>query len=87
MAEEVGWLLIGVASEVDGDRAQRLALADHFFCGLLADFAHVIDRVGDALDEAIEEVVSAVMEQRSAESRSFLDRIVIQLAVQLVVEG
>jgi hypothetical protein len=87
IVQEIGDLLAAVARDLDGDHAQRRALADHFFCGLLAELANAIQIFGDAFDQAIEEVVSAVMSQRLAENRSPVSGVVVRLAVHAVVAG
>jgi hypothetical protein len=87
IAEEIGNLLAKVANQLDGDHAQRLALADHFFCGLLAELANAIQMAADALDTATEEIVSAIMEERSADNRSPVSRVVTKVAVQAVMAG
>jgi len=87
VAEEIGLMLAEVATDLGGDRTRRRALADHFFCGLLAELADVIQRGVNALDGAIDEVVHAIMSERSAEKRSFLEQVTARLAVQAVAAG
>jgi hypothetical protein len=87
IAEAVGRLLGEVAATLDANHEQRVALADHFFCGLLAELAHSIQVLDDALDAAIEKIVEAVVNQRAAENRSPLSRLLIRLAVKATVIG
>jgi hypothetical protein len=87
IAEAVGYLLIEVAAQLDVGHAERVALADHFFCGLLAELANSIQVLDDALDAALEKIVDAVVAQRAAENRSLLSHLVIRLAVKLTVAG
>jgi hypothetical protein len=55
--------------------------------GLLAEFANAIQRVGDALDQAIDEVVSAVIDQRSSGNRQAISHLVVKLAAQALAAG
>ena len=65
----------------------RRALADHFFCGLLAEFCHAIDQLGDAFENALDAVVSAIIESRSANRRSPVDELVVRAAVSAFNTG
>ena len=85
---DIGDLLSGpVVQAIDqvlGDAARadtRRALADHFFCGLLAEFCHTVDQLGDAFEKALDAVVTAVIASRSDKRRSPVDELMVRAAV------
>jgi hypothetical protein len=90
LAEEIGKTLAGkVLAQLDGAvgnarrREFRLALADHFWCGLMAEFACTIDKVKENLDQVPGQVSEALMRSRGKEGRSFIGNTLIELAVQI----
>jgi hypothetical protein len=94
IAEAIGQLLSGgVIKALDQSlsaadrRDKRIALADHFFCALLAELARAIGQVGEEFDKATEKIVSAIIEARASEDRSLLSGFLVRLAVQATVAG
>jgi hypothetical protein len=94
IVEEIGQLLSGdVQRALDQcfsaaeRRAKRLALADHFFCALLAELAHAIQEVGDKFGQLSDEMVSAIIRARIAEGRSAISDFLVRLAIQATVAG
>lgn len=60
----------------------RKILADHFFCDLLAQFAHAIDQLGQGFDCAVDEIVAAIVDSRRANRRPPLDEFLVRLAAK-----
>jgi hypothetical protein len=94
IAEAVGQLLSGdVVRALDQSlsaaerHAERIALADHFFCALLAELAHAIQQFGKEFDQAAEKIASAIIEARAAQGRSPLPDFLVRLAVRTTVAG
>lgn len=90
LAEEIGKALAGkVLAQLDGavDHAGRkdfrLALTDHFWCGLMAEFACAVDKFKGNLAQIPEQVAEALIRSRREEGRSFIEETLIRLAVQI----
>ncbi|WP_326568974.1 hypothetical protein VSH64_45720 [Amycolatopsis rhabdoformis] len=60
----------------------KVALADHFWCDLLAQFAHVIDEGAKFFDDIPDRVTKLILASRTAPRRLPLEEIVVKTAVK-----
>ncbi len=60
---------------------RRRALADHFWCDLLAAFAHLIAQVKQAVGSVPELAVETILDSRRADQRSVVGDLQVRLAV------
>ncbi len=63
-------------------RAVKTALADHFWCDLLAQFAHVIDIGVKFLDNIPDRVTELILKSRAESKRLPLEEFVVKVAVK-----
>jgi hypothetical protein len=60
----------------------RVALADHFWCDLLAQLAHAIDAIGELVDSIPDHVIDMIMISREESKRFPLEKFVVKVVVK-----
>lgn len=63
-------------------QATKVALADHFWCDVLAQLAHAIDEGVKFLDDIPDRVTRLIMKSREEHNRLPLEEIVVKTAVE-----
>lgn len=65
-------------------KATKIALADHFWCDLLAQIAHVIDAGIKLIDDVPDRITKLILSSREEQGRLKLEEFVIKAAVKSV---
>lgn len=76
-------VLNDIASEYNGQIPApiKIALADHFWCDLLANLAHAVDEGLRAVDKVSDQVVDAIIASRKENKWLPIERMIIRIAV------